>query len=159
MPETLTVRRLAGNPIIHPELHSSIGSNINGPSLLRVPNWVKTPLAKYYLYFAHHQGQHIRLAYANELEGPWQIYEEGVLNVEETPCRHHIASPDVHVIDGQIRMYFHGVAGEALDFRGQRSFVALSEDGLHFKAKPEPLGPFYFRVFQHENNYYAIAKA
>ncbi len=155
----IQLQRLTGNPIIRPELHSSIGDNINGPSLLRVPDWVKNPLAKYYLYFAHHQGQHIRLAYANQLEGPWQIYEAGVLNVEETPCRHHIASPDVHVIDGQIRMYFHGVAEEALNFSGQRSFVALSEDGLHFEPKPDPLGPFYFRIFQHEDNYYAIAKS
>jgi len=159
MPETLKVQRLQGNPIIRPELHSSIGDNINGPSLLRVPDWVKNPIAKYYLYFGHHQGQHIRLAYANQLEGPWQIYKAGVLRLEDSPCRHHIASPDVHVIDGQIRMYFHGVAGEALNFSGQRSFVALSEDGLKFESKPDPLGPFYFRVFQHEDSYYAIAKS
>jgi len=154
----LKVERLSGNPIIYPELDASIGSNINGPSLIRIPYWVINPLAKYYLYFAHHEGRHIRLAYADNLEGPWQIYTPGVLSVKQTPCRHHIASPDVHVIDGQIRMYFHGVAGDALNFQGQRSFVAFSRDGLHFEVKPEVLGPFYFRVFRHEDWYYALAK-
>jgi hypothetical protein len=54
--------RLEGNPIITPETSKSIGANINGPSLIRVPSWLHKPLGKYYLYFAHHQGKFIRLA-------------------------------------------------------------------------------------------------
>ena len=42
--------------LIHPEmpeLDREHGfSNINGPSLVRVPEWVENPLGKYYLYFA-----------------------------------------------------------------------------------------------------------
>ncbi|NET62179.1 MAG: hypothetical protein F6K47_40550, partial [Symploca sp. SIO2E6] len=34
------------------------GSNINGPSLIRVPEWIENPLGRYYLYFAHHQGKY-----------------------------------------------------------------------------------------------------
>lgn len=157
-----TVERLPKNPIIYPELDKSIGNNINGPSLIRIPDWVENPLGQYYLYFAHHQGQHIRLAYANDLEGPWSIYRPGVLHVNQTNCRHHVASPDVHIEDGQIKMYFHGVRklkGEALNFRGQRSFVAVSKDGLNFEANPTELGPFYFRVFKFDGCYYAIAKS
>ncbi|MCD6520797.1 MAG: hypothetical protein J7M05_12845 [Anaerolineae bacterium] len=61
----MRIERLSTNPIIHPGLDESIGSNINGPSLIRVPLWIKNPLGKYYLYFASHHGQYIRLAYAD----------------------------------------------------------------------------------------------
>src|SRR5438067_6281806 len=92
--------RLPNNPIITPELSRSIGDNINGPSLIRVPDWVASPLGRYYLYFAHHQGKFIRLAYANALAGPWKIYEPGTLRLDEvSTCHNHIASPDVHVDD------------------------------------------------------------
>jgi hypothetical protein len=92
--------RLAHNPIVTPELSASLGDNINGPSLIRVPAWVQKPFGKYYLYFAHHQGKFIRLAYADQLEGPWKIYEPGTLQLKEAgACHDHIASPDVHIDD------------------------------------------------------------
>ena len=51
------VTRLPGNPIIRPAmLPGADGENINGPSLIRVPDWVANPLGRYYLYFAHHNG-------------------------------------------------------------------------------------------------------
>jgi hypothetical protein len=153
------VERLPENPIIRPEmLPGHDGENINGPSLIRVPAWVKNPLGRYYLYFAHHNGKYIRLAYADALQGPWQIYQPGALHLKDTPaCRGHIASPDAIVDEDkrQIRLYFHGPSRTQ---GAQRSFVALSDDGLHFKAQDEVLGLFYFRVFQHETWWYAIAK-
>jgi hypothetical protein len=46
------VRRLPGSPIIRPDMFSgSDGENINGPSMIRVPDWVKNRLGTYYLYF------------------------------------------------------------------------------------------------------------
>lgn len=50
-------------PIITPDTHPSAGTNINGPSLIRVPDWVDDPLGRYYLYFADHKGSDIRLAW------------------------------------------------------------------------------------------------
>ena len=50
----MRVTRLVDAPIISPDLHPSIGENIQGPSLIRVPDWVKDPMGKYYLYFADH---------------------------------------------------------------------------------------------------------
>jgi len=47
--------------------------NINGPSVIRVPKWINKPLGKYYMYFSHHKGNHIRMAFANKPEGPWTI--------------------------------------------------------------------------------------
>lgn len=149
------VTRLPENPIIHAGMDEQIGHNINGPSLIRVPEWVPQPLGRYYLYFAHHQGKFIRMAYADKIDGPWKIHKGGVLQLGDTSCRDHIASPDVHVCSEQrsLRMYFHGVTDD-----GQCSFLATSPDGVHFHARSETLGPFYFRAFQHEAACFAIAK-
>jgi hypothetical protein len=182
--------RLPGNPIITPGLHPRIGANIQGPSLIRVPDWVCSPLGRYYLYFADHKGDHIRLAYSDALEGPWRIYAPGALSLAESlyptqtlgppapdtvlapradwapegtpgiPSRledatiPHIASPDVLIDDDrrEIRMYFHGLAG----FAEQRTRVALSKNGLHFRPQAPLLGPSYFRVFRHGGAHYAL---
>jgi hypothetical protein len=151
--------RFPQNPIIRPEmLPGKDGKNINGPSLICVPQWVPGRLGNYYLYFAHHSGQYIRLAYADDLHGPWKIYTPGVLQLAEAPaCKGHIASPDAIVDEArhQIRMYFHGPARAT---GKQTSYVALSSDGLHFKAQDAPLGFFYFRVFSWGGKWYAMAK-
>ncbi len=76
------VERLLDRPIIEPATHPSIGENIQGPSLVRVPDWVAAPLGAYYLYFADHKGRYIRLAYADALTGPWQVHEPGSLRLE-----------------------------------------------------------------------------
>ena len=161
----MQVKRFPANPIITPALDESIGTNINGPSLLRVPDWLPNPLGRYYLYFAHHQGAFIRLAYADALAGPWTVYTPGTLRLEQTPCYHHIASPDVHIDqeNRRILMYYHGptVRREELDvdpltqrfpfLGGQRSLLAMSDDGLNFNSDSEILGPSYFRVFRYPN--------
>ncbi len=36
--------------------------------------------------------------------------------------------------------------------------VAHSPDGIHFQARPELLGKFYFRVWQWQDHWYALAK-
>lgn len=150
----MNAERLFDGPIVHPGLSASIGANINGPSLIRVPDWLPNPLGRYYLYFAHHQGLYIRLAYADRLEGPWRIHEPGTLQLAESHCIKHVASPDVHVDDErrEIRMYYHGPVPEG----GQRSKVALSKDGIRFQAQPEALGMPYFRVFRRREAYYAV---
>lgn len=81
------VVRLGDGPIIHQGLHPSIGANIQGPSLIRVPDWVADPLGKYYLYFADHKGSYIRLAYADELTGPWHIHVPGSLKLADSHFR------------------------------------------------------------------------
>ena len=53
---TIRVEQMTGNPIIRTDMEDSPGSNINGPSLIRVPEWIERPLGKYYLYFADHKG-------------------------------------------------------------------------------------------------------
>jgi hypothetical protein len=80
----VNVTRLLDRPIIGPETHPSIGENIQGPTMLRVPEWVENPLGRYYIYFADHKGLYIRLAYADRLTGPWQIHEPGSLQIEDS---------------------------------------------------------------------------
>jgi hypothetical protein len=90
--------RIRQNPIVAPAMSTTLGDNINGPSLVRVPDWIEHPLGRYYLYFAHHRGSYIRLAYADHLHGPWHLHDPGTLRLEQAPrCYDHIASPDVHV--------------------------------------------------------------
>ncbi len=80
----IAATRLIDGPIIGPELDASIGVNIQGPSLIKVPDWVEDPLGKYYLYFADHKGSYIRLAYADQLTGPWQIHVPGSLQLADS---------------------------------------------------------------------------
>ena len=139
-------------------LSGADGDNINGPSLIRAPEWLPRRLGKYYLYFAHHRGSYIRLAFADLLEGPWTIYEPGTLHLSQVPsCRDHIASPDVHIDHArrQIRMYFHGpcALGE-----GQKSFVATSTDGISFQSRDEVLGIFYLRMVPLQAEWIGMAK-
>jgi len=106
------------------------------------------------MYFAHHRGQYIRLAFADSPEGPWTVYKDGALHLDDTMAWGHIASPDVHVDTErhEIRMYFHGLENR------QRTYVATSKNGIQFSANPTSLGPPYFRVFRYKDCYFAIAK-
>jgi hypothetical protein len=153
------VVRFPENPIIRPNMDGRMGDNVNGPSLIRVPEWVERPLGRYYLYFAHHDGRYIRLAYADDLHGPWQTYEPGVLPLEESHFAGHIASPDVQVDEEgrRIRLYYHGSdAPSQVGGPEQFTRVALSTDGLRFEAQPQKLGKPYFRVFRLGGWWYAI---
>ena len=116
--------RLAQNPLITVNTSASLGGNVNGPTVIRVPDWVERPLGRYYMYFANHMGQHIRLAYADAATGPWKIYEPGVLHVRDTAFFRpqpdptetlanfytHVASPEILVdpIRKRVVMWYHG---------------------------------------------------
>ena len=156
----MRIERFAENPIIRPgmdgRMDSPTGPNINGPSLIRVPDWLEGALGRYYLYFAHHGGDYIRLAYSDSLAGPWRTYEPGVLDLKDSFFDDHIASPDVHVDDDkrEVRLYYHGK--DAAHPR-QVTRVAVSRDGLHFTARPEVLGQSYMRVFCWGGAHYGLA--
>jgi len=118
------VRRLSTNPLVTVDSSPTLGGNVNGPTVIRVPSWVDRPLGRYYLYFANHMGDSIRLAYADALQGPWRIHEAGVLHVRDTAFFRpqpdppetledfytHVASPEV-LVDREKRrfvLWFHG---------------------------------------------------
>lgn len=151
--------RLAEKPIIQARKDTLAGDNVNGPSLIRVPDWVKGKLGKYYLYFAHHEGNSIRLAYADTLTGPWHICTSPPLHLDETTFCDHIASPDVHIDEAEQRilMYFHG--RQSHNNTRQSTALATSEDGLLFKQiTTPPLGGPYWRAFRFDNHIYILEK-
>jgi hypothetical protein len=73
--------------------------NLSGPSVIRIPDWITSedradPDAVYYMYFAHHHGQFLRVAWARDVEGPWTVHnmspdvpagDLGVLSIADGP--------------------------------------------------------------------------
>lgn len=116
--------RLGQNPLVTVDTSPSLGGNVNGPTVIRVPEWVDRPLGRYYMYFANHMGEFIRLAYADSLAGPWRVHEPGVLHVRDTAFYRpqpdpketladfytHVASPEILVDPARKRlvMWVHG---------------------------------------------------
>lgn len=157
----VSARRLDPHPLIDSSLDDSLGANINGPSLIRVPDWVRTPLGRYYLYFAHHEGAFIRMAYADTPTGPFTVHRPGVLTLAETPFFGHIASPDVHVDHARQRiwMHYHGAGltlPNALPF-SQTTCYAESTDGLAFRSDAVYLAESYLRTFEWKGWYYGFS--
>lgn len=147
------------------------GHNINSPMVIALPKWLAkkdrvSPKAKYYMYFAHHAGTYIRMAWAERIEGPWTLHnvgqnvdldKKGVLSMysktEDGYCdtmrisnrvitTGHIASPFV-VLDNENKkfiLYFHGgrtcIDDSQKRLSPQRTFVATSNDGLDFAQDP-----------------------
>ena len=159
----MRIMRLGAGPIIVPDMDRRMGSNINGPSLIRVPDWVPGPLGRYYLYFADHNGSYISLAVTDRIEGRWRTHEPGVLDLGESGgFIDHIASPEIFIDEGQreIRLYFHGPVSRGDDGEFiQKTRVALSRDGLAFEVRPDLLGPSYFRVFERDGAFFALARS
>lgn len=179
-------KRLEPTLLINPDSHPVLGNNINGPSLLRVPDWVESPLGRYYLYFSHHQGESVRLAYADEIAGPYTVYAPGALSLAgsgfdtEKLRLEAISEPellaliDEHGADTVLAFFPPHVAspdvhvredrgeiwmyyhGQLADSR-QLTKVAISEDGLNFTVQTGYAGNNYFRVFRHAGYWFALS--
>jgi len=163
-PFGIQVERMSGNPMLVHEMYSSerSESSIMSGCLIKVPTWVSNPLGKYYLYSAaHHARDHLDLAYADDINGPWTVYDPGVLPIEET-CDHgelnHISAPDVHVLEDQKRfvMFFHGDT----ECFGHQGGIALSDDGITWRSAGYDIRiPAYFVVKRAiDGKYYGVGK-
>jgi hypothetical protein len=122
--QEIRATRISQNPLITVNTSRSLGGNVNGPTAVRVPDWIERPLGRYYMYFANHMGDFIRLAYADAPTGPWKVYEPGVLHVRDTAFYRpqpdpketlenfytHVASPEVFIDSANKRlvMWYHG---------------------------------------------------
>lgn len=147
--------------------------NVNGPSVVRAPQWLPDRPGEYLLYFAHHLGTHVRMAWADEIIGPWTVHDGGVLHVDETPSQDtfpHLASPDVHVLDDErrLRMYFHAPVGETIGAHlpcwdtyptgRQKTLVAESADGRSFTVIDQPaIAPSYLRMVRWRDAWIGMA--
>jgi hypothetical protein len=135
---------------------STEGNNINGPSLIRIPDWVNKPVGKYLLYFGHHRGRYIRIAYADNVSGPYTLLDGGaVINISISVA--HLASPDVHVdhVAKTILMYFHTLDKSSV--YGQLTQVFYSQDGIYFQPHTANIARYYFRRFHALRDIFAIA--
>ena len=169
--------RSYANPVVSVNLPQSlrVGDNVNGPSIIEVPEWVKGRLGKYYLYFGHHDGKFIRMAYSDRVQGPYTIYSPGTLHVEDGPMagtgKGHIASPDVHVDHDtkQLFMVYHvgGLNNNAALRQdlyeqgcpwGQVSLLATSVDGIHWATSSRCMGKPYLRVFRYMGRWRGVAR-
>ena len=122
------VERLLDAPIITPDVHPSIGVNIQGPSVIQVPEWVEDPLGAYHLYFADHKGLYIRLAYADDLLGPWTIHPPGSLQIAGS---YFLTEPPQVAPDVAAR----------LRASQERRGVPMSHDGLFEATTPHIASP------------------
>lgn len=138
------------------DIDQSRGLNINGPTLIRAPSWLRESLGRYLLYFSQHRGDGIWLATSNALTGPWRIHPVPVLSLADTHYSDHIASPDVIIDDArrEIRLYFHGGSGTALS--EQTESLAVSGDGVTFRLAHHDIGTPYWRVFRHADRWFAL---
>ena len=136
---------------------NSNSNNINGPSIIKVPEFIENPLGKYYLYFGHHKGTYIRMAYSNNITGPYTLYKPGVLDIKNTPGYDHLASPDV-IIDYQNKrlvLYYHCVFNN--NITPQSTFYAYSNNGLDFISEKVNILYPYFRYFSYLDCEYGLA--
>lgn len=106
----IQVRRFGENPLITVQSSPTLGGNVNGPTVIRVPAWLPNPLGRYYMYFANHMGDFIRLAYADRVTGPWRIHEPGVLHVRDTAFYREPPDPQATLAD----FYTHVASPEIL---------------------------------------------
>lgn len=124
--------RLVDHPIIAPETDPSIGRNIQGPSLIRVPDWVENPLGKYYLYFADHKGSYIRLAFSDDLRGPWTVHKPGALQLEDS----HFLTDEPEVSEERLKQtlaYMRNVLGH----KGRTDEQMLEDLAIPHIASPD----------------------
>ena len=183
------IRLNNSNPIIFRNMfpanrRATQGDNIDGPSMIRIPNFVQNRAnnnARYYLYFGHHNGDYIRMAWSRDPDRGFTLFRagspvgnRGVLDNNNTNItnvgqgiqlrRNHLASPDAHVDIGnnRITLFFHH--GGPYRFNGndtnsQRTFVVQDRDGLNFRRgdiRPVQFGPSYFKVFRNRGRYFAV---
>ncbi|MEL6255301.1 MAG: hypothetical protein AAFR87_25050 [Bacteroidota bacterium] len=139
--------RLSDSPIIYSKLHSRLLAeekeigypNINGPSLIRVPDWLPHPLGKYYLYFAHHKGPYIRLAYADSLSGPWKVYDSEIMPLFKSGLATKTSSESSGISD--LIKYTHLTEGLALYQIGadaRKAWKERQEENIRSSAPTTP---------------------
>jgi hypothetical protein len=126
-------------------LGKTAGQFTNGPTVIKVPDWVEDPLGTYYMYIADHHGLDIRLAFSDSLSGPWAVSPKPVLRLKRTlAIRDQIASPDVYIDDAS-HMIYMTVHGKPIGkgYENQVSVLVESQDGIVFAQDPSYAGSIW----------------
>lgn len=171
-----------GNPSYSSDLspiessHNSDEKNINGPSVIYWNDPGDSLFSdSYYMFFAHHEGRSIRVARSDSPCGPWDIIKSpkgvaGINNISffnngennlynngiQDSIDDHVASPDVHQVNGTLYMYVHGKPGG--NGSGQRTLLLSGSSMNNLKAVSSDFGHPYLRHFQVNDYSYALTK-
>jgi hypothetical protein len=145
----VTATRIAQNPLMTVATSPSLGDNVNGPSIIRVPSWIPHPLGRYYAYFAHHKGQFIRLAYADAITGPWKVYEAGVVPVRDTAFYRPQPDPP----DGPVDLFYTHVASPEIYVDETHKRLVLWTHGWWTNGERWPLGVTEARAWARDHAY------
>jgi hypothetical protein len=94
------------------------------------------------------------MAYSNNILGPYILFENGVLSLNDTYGNGHIASPDVIIKDNKFILYYHTIYNS--EYNSQSTFIAESNDGLKFISTEINISHPYFRYFEYESEIYGI---
>lgn len=115
--DCVQLTRSLDHPIIDASTCDSIGVNIQGPSVIEAPVWLPNPLGRFLLYFADHKGGHIRLAYADAIEGPWTVHQPGALQLADS-C--FLTEPPPHTAEqiASLRDCYEQALGSSYDLDG-----------------------------------------
>ena len=95
----MMVVRFSTNPIVRPDMDGRMGDNVNGPSLFAHRAGSRARSGATTCTSGTTTGRYSRLAYADDLAGPWRSHLPGSLALTDSLFHGHIASPDVHVDD------------------------------------------------------------
>lgn len=146
--------RAPQNPLITVRSSPTLGGNVNGPTVIRVPDWIDHPLGRYYMYFANHMGDFIRLAYADNPLGPWHIHEPGVLHVRDTAFYRPQPDPTETLAD----FYTH-VASPEIYVDAARKRIVLWSHGWWTNGERWPADPQAARRWANEKRYGQFTQA
>lgn len=114
----------------HKDLKYNPCNDIIFPSVIKVSEYIKNPLGKYYMYYAPHSNPGgICLAYSNDLNEQWIEYEKNPIITNKWKDMYeveHVSSPHIIYIEEkkQFFLYFHG--------DNEQTRYAFSSDGIDF---------------------------
>lgn len=106
---------------LHPDsLEYAPTAQLIHPTIIRTEGRVRSPLGRYYLYYAPHKHVAISMAYADSLDGPWIEYKRNP--VVEGP-----SAPDIRWVEQAGKFYMWGHQ------KNSQTELWTSEDGVNFE--------------------------
>ena len=132
--------------------------NINGPTLVEFECPLFPKLRLYLMYFGHHKGKYIRVAWAFSPTGPFRrvpLVRPLLLRDRFGERKGHVASPEVRTVGGKRYMFAHSPSRH---FRPGKQITYMSRLRLGVVcSRPKPIDlPSYARFFSLNGDMHAI---
>ena len=148
-----------GNPRIaldYRELKYNPCNDVIFPSLLRAADFLRRPLATWYMYYAPHNAPGgICLATAPSLKGPWTEYGSNPLITNDWPPHYHVShvsSPDVVWVEEERKLFcfYHG-ENDSTRYASSADGITFHYEGVAMSCRDLPPSDSisYNRVYRH----------